>query len=95
MAYLADSEWNEANELRCLIIFKRLQAEGFPRGRQAELCREMASITRLEYTNISAKVTNYKSVAGIIGESNASINTREIYARYGQLSLPELKALLA
>ena len=94
MGYSADSEWNEANELRCLVIFKRLQAEGFPRGRQAELCRQMAAITRLDWTNISAKVTNLKSVAGVIGESNASRNTREIYARYGLLSIPELEALL-
>lgn len=94
MAYSEESEWNEANELRCLIIFKRLEAEGFPHGRQAELCREMAAVTRLEYTNISAKVTNYKSVAGVIGESNASVNTREIYARHGLQSIPEIEALL-
>lgn len=93
MGYLDDSEWNETNEIRCLVIFKKLQDEGFPRGRQSELCREMAALTRLDYTNISAKVTNFKSVAGVIGESNASSNTRRIYAQYGQLSIPELEAL--
>ena len=94
MAYNESSLWDETNEIRCLIIFKRLQAEGFPYGRQTGLCREMAAITHLDYTNISAKVTNFKSVAGVIGPSNASSNTREVYAKYGHLSAAELEALL-
>ena len=65
MAYKESSLWNEKNEIRCLIIMKQLQAEGFPRGRQMELCREMSKITGLDAANISAKVGNYKSVAGI------------------------------
>ncbi len=95
MGYSDASEWNETNEIRCLIIFKRLQEEGFPRGRQTELCREMAAITNLDYSNISAKVTNFKSVAGVIGPSNASTNTREVYEKYHQMSIPELEALVA
>ena len=54
----------------------------------------MAAITKLGWTNISAKVTNFKSVAGVVGPSNASANTRMIYERYNALSVPELEALV-
>ncbi len=95
MTYKTDSEWNEQNEIRCLIIFKRLQAEKFPRGRQAEYCREMARVARLDPTNISAKVSNYKSVAGVNRASNASRNTVELYRKYGQLPIEQLERLVS
>jgi DNA-directed RNA polymerase alpha subunit len=44
--------------------------------------------------SISAKVCNYKSVAGINQDSDASINTIEIYNKYGQLSLEEIENVL-
>lgn len=94
MAYKDSSLWDERNEIRCLIILKRLLAEGFPRGRQMELCREMSSLTGLEPGNISAKVGNYKSVAGINKASNASVNTKLVFERYGNFSVEELEALL-
>lgn len=94
MSYKAGSLWNEKNEIRSLIIFKRLQAEGFPRGRQMELCREMSRITGLDPSNISAKVGNFKSVAGVNARSNASKNTVDLYARFGDKSVAELEALV-
>ncbi|MGH1441809.1 MAG: hypothetical protein ACRBBR_16970, partial [Cellvibrionaceae bacterium] len=77
--YRRTSEWNDENELRCLVIFKKLVEASFPRGMQIELCREMAHHTNLDVGNISAKVSNFKSVAGINNESNASANTVSIY----------------
>jgi hypothetical protein len=94
MSYISGSLWNEKNEIRCLLIFKRLQEEGFPRGRQMEFCRQMSRLTGLDPTNISAKVGNFKSVAGVNRPSNASTNTVELYAKFGGRSIPELEALV-
>jgi hypothetical protein len=94
MSYRVTSLWNEKNEIRCLIIFKKLQAEGFPRGKQMEYCREMSRITQLEPGNISAKVGNYKSVAGVNNASNASVNTIELYEKYRNHSIQELDKLV-
>ncbi|QTH63344.1 hypothetical protein J1N51_11465 [Psychrosphaera ytuae] len=94
MAYRNNSAWNELNEIRCLLIFKILRAENFPKQKQNKLCQEMASITDLKATSINAKVSNYKSVAGINNPSNASSNTIEIYKKYSNLSIAELELLI-
>jgi hypothetical protein len=93
MTYKDSSEWNEQNEMRCLAIFKKLEAENFPRGKQMEYCRLLASSTNLDAGNISAKVSNYKSVAGINKHSNASENTKRLYKEYGHLSANEIESL--
>jgi len=93
MPYRNGSEWNEKNEILSLIIFKKLEAEKFPRNKQMTYCREMASTTNLDPTNISAKVSNFKSVAGVNKPSNASTNTIEIYNKYRKLSVIELEKL--
>lgn len=89
--YRDSSEWNDDNELRCLVIFKQLEEKGFPRGLQIQLCREMARKTNLDVGNISAKVSNYKSVAGINNDSNASMKTKEIYGKYNMLSISQIQ----
>tara|TARA_R110002073_G_scaffold278790_1_gene442549 strand:+ start:1858 stop:2145 length:288 start_codon:yes stop_codon:yes gene_type:complete len=94
MSYRENSEWNEKNEIRCLIIFKKLEKDNFPRGKQMDYCRELEKITNLDAGNISAKVSNYKSVAGVNNSSNASVNTVEIYKKYKSYSISELEALL-
>ena len=94
MSYRKDSNWNEDNEIRCLIIFKELEAEKFPRGKQMDYCRKLAKIVNLDPGNLSAKVSNYKSVAGVNNSSHYSTNTEEIYNKYGQLSVSELKTLI-
>ena len=95
MGYQNTSSWNDENELRCLIIFKKLEAKEFPGGKQMKYCREMEKITKLEAANISAKVSNYKSVAGFNNPSNASANTVNIFNEYGGLSIQELEDKLA
>lgn len=83
-------------ELRCLLIFKKLKEEGFPKkGRQVELCNELSKHSGIASNNLSAKVGNYKSVAKINNPSHASINTKRIYAQYGNLSSTEIYALIA
>jgi hypothetical protein len=94
MNYKKGSLWNDENELRCLIIFKKLQAENFPRGKQMEYCREMSMISNLDPGNISAKVSNYKSVAGVNNHSNASINTVKFYKKYSDISIHEIENIL-
>ncbi len=88
-----ESEWNLENELRCLLIFKELEESSFPRGLQVDLATKMSSQTNLSVGNISAKVSNYKSEAGINAESNSSEATKVLYQRFGSLSLKEVKAL--
>ncbi len=94
MSYRKNSEWNKQNEIRCLIIFKNLKDENFPRGKQIEYCQNMSKLTNLAANNISAKVGNYKSVAGINKPSNASQNTKKIYEKYKNFTIKELEDLI-
>lgn len=91
MGYREGSLWNDVNELHCLLAFKKLKAKGFPRGKQGEYCRELEYITGLSRGSISAKICNYNSVAGVNNASNASIRTKEIFKKYGRLSINELE----
>ena len=91
MSFKDSSNWNEKNEFKAFIIFKKLEALGFPRGKQMEFCREMEKETNLDARNISAKVGNYKSVAGINNNSNASSDTKENYSKYKNYSIEELE----
>ena len=93
MSYKKGSNWNDKNEMRCLLIFKKLKKSNFPRGMQAELCWEMSSIPKIGLSEgtISAKVGNYKSVAGVNNPSNDSKNTKRIYDKFKKLSIPELE----
>ncbi len=95
MSFRDDSEWNELNEIRSLLIFKKLESENFPRNKQMQYCREMSQITNLEAGNISAKVSNYKSVAGVNKPSNASTNTVETFEKYKNHSIAELEMLIS
>ncbi|WP_375748398.1 hypothetical protein [Vibrio sp. HN007] len=95
MTYRETSLWNELNELRCLLAFKKLEKLGFPRGKQSEFAREISRKSGLEVGNISAKICNYKSVAGVNNTSNASVNTKQLYSRYGDRSIAELEGLIA
>ncbi|WP_230860993.1 hypothetical protein, partial [Vibrio harveyi] len=94
MSYRDTSLWNDLNELRCLEAFKKLESEGFPRGKQSEYAREISLKSGLEVGNISAKICNYKSVAGINNESNASANTRDFYNKYKSYSISEIHELV-
>lgn len=95
MGYRVGSLWNETNEIRCLIAFKKLQAEGFPRGRQMEMSRELSGLTGISAGSLHSKIGNYKSMAGVIGDSNASQGTRDVYRQYGGSSIAELESLLS
>lgn len=94
MSFRDSSNWNEINELKAFLIFKKLQELDFPRGKQMEFCREMAKETNLDAGNISAKVSNYKSVAGINNSSNASNDTKLNYSKYKNYSIDKLKELI-
>ncbi len=94
MSYRDTSLWNDLNELRCLEAFKKLESEGFPRGKQSEYAREISLKSGLEVGNISAKICNYKSVAGINNESHASVNTRDFYNKYKSYSISEIHELV-
>lgn len=94
MPYRDSSYWNDINELRCLVVFKTLQEAGFPRGKQSECCRELSDLMNISSSSISAKICNFKSIAGIDNHSNASENTIRIYKQHGQLSARELEGVL-
>lgn len=95
MNYKVESDWNDINELRCLVILKKLILEDFPRNRQMELCRELARDCNLNVGSLSAKVSNYKSLAGINNNSNASYNSKIIFEKYNQYSLFELEKIIS
>ena len=96
LLYKDNSYWNDINEMRCLLILKKLEAEGFPQGRQSELCKEMANIQNIGLSEgtINAKVGNYKSIAGQNNPSNHSINTERIYNEYKNTSIRELEKII-
>jgi hypothetical protein len=91
--YRQNSPWNDANEIACLIIFKKLEEKGFPRGMQIKLCEGLARNTYLKLGSISAKVCNYKSLAGVNSASNNSIQSERIFKKYGHLNVIELEEL--
>lgn len=92
--YKNDSGWNDLNELRCLLAYKQLEDWGFPRNKLSELAREIALLSGLDAGSVKAKIGNYKSVAGVIGKSNASKNTMFIFEKFGHLSTPEIMDLI-
>ena len=94
MSYNESSEWDEKSEMECLVIFKKLEAEKFPGGKQMEYCQTLSLNTNLDVGNISATVSNYKSVAGVNKHSNASENTKRLYQQYRNLSVTEIEAII-
>ena len=92
--YNENSRWNDQAELKCLYIFKVLQEQGFPYGKQRKMCIDISEETGLSAGNLSAKVNNFKSVAGTNNQSNASANTRSIYAEFGRLSSKEVMEVI-
>ncbi len=89
-----ESGWSFENELRCFIIFKRLELVDFPRRMQSDLCHVLADSTTLSFSSVSAKVGNYKSEMGVNNPSNSSEATKYIVKSFGLMSLLELEALL-
>lgn len=82
--------WDDNKELQCLVIFKYLKENNFPRGKQMELSKKLSYITNLSYGSISAKVSNFKSIAKINNSSNASNNSKRVYSKYINMELVEL-----
>ncbi|MCL9783632.1 hypothetical protein M9194_19595 [Vibrio sp. S4M6] len=94
MGYRTTSLWNDLNELRCLEAFKMLESEGFPRGKQSDYAREISRKSGLSVGNVSAKICNYKSVAGINNDSHASSNTKEFFAKYHRHTAKDITNLI-
>ena len=95
MAFKEYSEWNEKTELQAYLIFRQLEEKNFPRGMQSLLCEQMAKNTKLDKGSISAKISNYKSEAGINNASNSSINTKENYKKYQKYDIYEIERMIA
>lgn len=87
---MAYKNWNDDLELKCLLIYKYLENNKFPKGKQAELSKKLALTTNLSYGSISAKISNFKSIAKINNHSNASKNSERIYMKYINFELLEL-----
>jgi len=84
-------KWAIEDELKCLLAYKKLYLFNFPRGLQSKLSREISKETNLPLSSISAKICNYKSVAGINNPSNASKATIELYNKYKNCTIEELE----
>ena len=93
--YRTGSPWNDLNELRCYLAYRKLERDGFPRGQQAALCHVISETTGLSTGNLSAKICNYKSVAGDNNESNASANTEYFANEYSGHSIAQLESLVS
>ena len=94
MSYRNDSLWNDNNEIKCLMLFKYLQKVNFSRGIQKKCSEELAKISGLGMGSISAKVSNFKSLAGINAPSNCSKNSKDIYERYSNATIKELEDIV-
>ena len=92
--YRAGSKWSDLNEVRCLLAFKQLEEAGLPRNMLSDLARDIARISGIPEGSVKAKIGNYKSVAGITGHSNASVESQSMYRNYGHLSSSKLKELI-
>lgn len=95
MSFKESSGWNEKTELQAYEIFRVLLEAGFPRGLQMELSQKLSSqIKTLSAGNISAKVSNYKSEAGINKPSRSSNDTKQNYEKYKGYSITEVRELI-
>ena len=93
--YNSDSYWNDLSELRCYLAYRKLERDGFPRGLQAELCREIAVVTGLETGNLSAKICNYKSIGGDNNDSNASANSLFFWREFADFTITQLEKVIS
>lgn len=91
--YRKKSIWNDEMELKCLLIFKKLERESFKRGRQILMCKDLAEQEGVinKVGSINAKVSGFKSLAGYSKPSNVSVNSKRIFDENIHLSLDELK----
>lgn len=94
MTYKENSNWNDVVELRCLIIYKQLKDAGFPKGMQSNLCSKLVKKYKLSNGSLSAKVSNFKSVAGDNNPSNASQNTIRIFRLYSKKTIDEIEKVI-
>lgn len=88
------SGWTLELELECFVIFKKIEAEEFPHGKQTALCDELSKKCSLNSRTLKAKVGNFKSESGYTNTTNASIATKYIVENYGFMGLEEAQALL-
>lgn len=94
MAYRNNSLWNDKNEIACLVIFKILKRDNFPRSKQKQYCDDLSKKTDLKASSINAKICNIKSLAGINEYSNFSKNTKRIYEMYKDKTVKELENIV-
>ncbi len=92
--YRANSKWNDLNELLCLQAYKKLEENNFPKKLLTELAKKIAYQSGLTLGSVKAKISNYKSVAGVTGHSNASQNTLSMYNNYNHLNSSEIQELM-
>jgi len=85
--------WNDKKELQCYTIFRYLVSKNFPRGEQIKFSRQLASINGLLEGSISAKISNFKSLAEINNQSNASKNSKIIFDKYREYDIEKLIVL--
>lgn len=93
--YRVGSKWNDLNEFRCLLAFKCLQEQGYPKNMLTDLAKEISQISEISIGSVKAKIGNYKSVAGVTRHSNASSQNILIFNKYGHLNSNKLKEIIA
>ncbi len=89
--YRKDSVWNDVLELKCLIVLKKLIEQNFKHGLRQVLCKELSKESVASPGTLSAKVGNYRSLAGLARHSNYSKNSKHLYDKYKDHSVAELE----
>ncbi len=96
MAYNTAANWTDLFELKCLLIFKKCETEGFPRGMASNLCKELTKSENAPPLNsLHGKVGNYKSLAGITENSNWSLASKSFFKQYKNASINELESVIS
>lgn len=88
-------DWDDASEIHCLIIFKKLFVEDFPHGKQIEYCRELSKRIPISAERLSHRVSSYKAAAGMNANTEASANTVRLYRKYRHTSIKDLETIVS
>ena len=92
--YSKNSNWNDNAELQCLMAYKLLKEADFPRGMQIQICDNLSSKLNISKGSLSAKIANYKSVAGDNKSSNASKNTIYFFSQFHHVTVNQLREII-
>ncbi|MDT8448502.1 MAG: hypothetical protein RRB13_16550 [bacterium] len=91
MSYLNGSNWNDLNEMRCLLIYLKLKSESPKRGAQQAYCQAIEQKAGISSGSLSSKVSDYSKISGGNRSSHFSQNTQRIFEQFGHFAISEVE----